>query len=131
MSTISSRLTCKNLPMVIPVFLVLEQLLKQDLNWTVIREIIFSLVQYFSAQMKRNSMSKLKAAKNYSQFELHLLSVFYSKDCQARFLKVTTLQRVQLLKDYTGFHRFNSLKVHRSSRWLQEHNTFLRISKEA
>ena len=36
----------------------------------------------------------------------HLLTVFYSKDCQARFLKVTTLQRVQLLKDCTRFHRF-------------------------
>ena len=51
-------------------------------------------------------------------------TVFYSKDCQARFLKVTTLQRVQLLKDYTGFRRFNSLELHRSSRWLQELNTF-------
>ena len=51
-------------------------------------------------------------------------TVFYSKDCQARFLKVTTLRRVQLLKDYTRFHIFYSLEVHRSSRWLQEHNTF-------
>ena len=33
-------------------------------------------------------------------------AVFYSQDCQARFLKVTTLQRVQLLKDCTRFHRF-------------------------
>ena len=58
-------------------------------------------------------------------------TVFYSKDCQARFLKVTTLRRFQLLKDYTGFHRFHSLKVHRSSKWLQERNTFSDLSQKA
>ena len=51
-------------------------------------------------------------------------TVFYSKDYQARFLKVTSLQKVQLLKDCTRFHRFTKGSQIIKMATRTQHNTF-------